>query len=71
MHADGAVEQIEIDATAARALYAAAFEAARTTGFHLVAEPVRLLPQPKLVEIVRRSQKLALEGEGGEADAQP
>jgi CRISPR-associated protein Csb1 len=71
VHADGAVEQIEIDATAARALYAAALEAARTTGFHLVAEPVRLLPQPKLVEIVRRSQKLALEGEGGEADAQP
>ena len=31
-------------------------------------EPIRLVPQDKLVEIVRRSQALALEGEGGEAD---
>jgi CRISPR-associated protein Csb1 len=34
----------------------------------LAAEPIRLIPQDKLVEIVRRSQALALEGEGGEAD---
>src|SRR5262249_24356433 len=34
----------------------------------LAAEPIRLTPQDKLVSIVRRSQELALEGEGGEAD---
>jgi CRISPR-associated protein Csb1 len=28
---------------------------------------MRLVPQDKLVAIVRRSQELALEGEGGEA----
>jgi CRISPR-associated protein Csb1 len=30
-------------------------------------EPIRLAPQDKLVAIVKKSQQLALEGEGGEA----
>ena len=71
VHADGAVEHLEIDGEAARALYAASLAAAREAELHLYAEPVRLRPQDKLVEIVHRSQRLALEGEGGEADPQP
>jgi CRISPR-associated protein Csb1 len=68
IHADGAIDRLEIDRPAARRLYADAFEAARGAGFHFSPEPVRLVPQDKLVEIVRRSQRLALAGEGGEAD---
>jgi CRISPR-associated protein Csb1 len=49
-------------------LYADAYDAASRAGFELAREPVRLVPQDKLVEIVRRSQRLALEGEGGEAE---
>jgi CRISPR-associated protein Csb1 len=71
VHADGAVDRLEIDGEAARALYAASLAAAREAEFRLYAEPVRLKPQAKLVEIVHRSQRLALEGEGGEADPQP
>ncbi|CAO3451143.1 CRISPR-associated protein Csb1 [Azospirillum argentinense] len=43
---------------------AAAIEA----GFALPEEPIRLIPQDKLIAIVRRSQELALEGKGGEGD---
>jgi CRISPR-associated protein Csb1 len=68
VHVDGSVDHLEIDREAARALYAASLEIARKAGFKLAAEPIRLKPQEKLVEIVRRSQTLALEGEGGEAD---
>jgi CRISPR-associated protein Csb1 len=67
IHADGTVDRLVIDGPAVRRLYTDAFEAARAAGFHLSAEPVRLVPQDKLVEIVRRSQRLALAGEGGEA----
>lgn len=70
VHADGTFDRIEIDRAAARALYAAALEAARAAGFQLAAEPVRLTPQDKLIEIVRKSQRLALEGAGGEAEAE-
>jgi CRISPR-associated protein Csb1 len=59
---------VEIERGAARALYAASLDAACKAGFNVAAEPIRLTPQDKLVEIVRRSQTLALEGEGGEAD---
>jgi CRISPR-associated protein Csb1 len=68
VHANGAIDRIEIDRAAARQLYAGALDAARGAGFLLAADPVRLIPQDKLVAIVRRSQTLALEGEGGEAD---
>jgi CRISPR-associated protein Csb1 len=67
VHADGTVDRVEIAAEAARALFTASLEAAHRAGFKLSTEPVRLTPQDKLVEIVRRSQTLALEGEGGEA----
>jgi CRISPR-associated protein Csb1 len=67
VHSDGSVDHLDIDRGAARALYAASLEAARKVGFKLAAEPIRLMPQEKLVEIVRQSQALALEGEGSEA----
>ena len=68
VHADGNVDHVEIERGAARALYAASLDATRKAGFNVAAEPIRLTPQNKLVEIVRRSQTLALEGEGREAD---
>jgi CRISPR-associated protein Csb1 len=68
VHADGAVDRLEIDRPTARRLYKDAFDAARALGFNLSGEPIRLVPQDKLVGIVRHSQRLALEGEGGEAD---
>jgi CRISPR-associated protein Csb1 len=68
VHQDGSAETVDVDRDAALTLYASALAAAREAGFALPAAPVRLTPQPKLVEIVRRSQALALEGEGGEAD---
>ena len=68
VHANGNVDHVEIERGAARALYAASLDATRKAGFNVAAEPIRLTPQNKLVEIVRRSQTLALEGEGGEAD---
>lgn len=70
VHPDGSTEEIALDRPAARALYEAAFQDARRAGFNLSAEPLALEPQEKLVEIIRRSQELALSGEGGdEGDA--
>ncbi|MGH7097947.1 MAG: type I-G CRISPR-associated RAMP protein Csb1/Cas7g [Stellaceae bacterium] len=68
VHADGRTDPLGIDRGSARQLYAEAFESACAAGFKLPREPVRLIPQDKLVAIVRQSQRLALEGEGGEAD---
>lgn len=66
--ADGTVTSIELVPEAAIALYADAVAAARATGFSLNAEPVRLTPQPKLVQIVLESMNKALAGEGGEGE---
>jgi CRISPR-associated protein Csb1 len=68
VHSDGATETVALDRAAVRALYQKAFEAAQRVGFNLSAEPLRLTPQDKLVEIVRRSQELALVGAGGEEE---
>jgi CRISPR-associated protein Csb1 len=68
VHADGSVERLEIGREAARAVHGAAHAAAAKAGFKFPAGPIVLTPQDKLVEIVRRSQRLALEGEGGEAE---
>lgn len=68
VHPDGAIDQISIDRGTAHSLYREAFENAKKAGFALSIEPLRLAPQDKLVEIVRRSQELALSGEGGEED---
>jgi CRISPR-associated protein Csb1 len=66
--ADGQAPTVDLDRAAARALYREAFAAAKKAGLALREEPIRLIPQDKLVEIVRKSQQLALAGEGGEAD---
>lgn len=68
VHPDGTTEEIAFDRNLARTLYATALDAARAVGFALESKPLRLTPQAKLVEIVRRSQELALSGEGGEED---
>ena len=65
---DGATEGVEINNETARTLYKSAFDKAQQAGFELPAEPLRLTPQDKLVEIVRKSQNLALSGEGGEEE---
>lgn len=65
---DGATETIAIDRATARALYQQAFKEAKQAGFDLSEEPLCLTPQDKLVEIVRKSQELALKGSGGDED---
>ncbi len=63
---DGSASDVKLDAAAARALYTEAFKAAQAAGFALSGEPVRLTPQDKLVSIVKQSQDMARQGEGGE-----
>lgn len=58
---DGKASAIDLDLTAARDMYTAAYAATRTAGFNLAATPVVLQPQEKLVHIVRESQRKALE----------
>jgi CRISPR-associated protein Csb1 len=66
VHPDGATEAVSINRDTARKLYKDAFDAAQSAGFKLSAQPLRLIPQDKLVEIIRKSQDLALRGAGGE-----
>lgn len=65
---DGSVEEVTLSLETGRRLYNDAFDRARSAGFSFPHEPIRLTPQDKLVEIVRRSQELALSGEGGEGE---
>lgn len=71
VRANGETPRVDLDRTAARALYREAFEVAKSSGLALRSEPLRLVPQDKLVAIVKESQRLALEGEGGEAEDAP
>lgn len=68
VHADGTTEAITMDRSATRQLYRDALSGARDAGFGLSETPLVLTPQKKLVEIVRRSQELALAGVGSDAD---
>ena len=68
VRSDGETESIAIDRKQASELYKAAFSAARKSDFDLSAQPLALKPQEKLVAIVRESQRLALEGKGGEEE---
>jgi len=54
------------DRVEARTLYEEAYECAESAGFDF--RSLVLRPQPKLLDIVRRSRQLALEGAGGEQD---
>jgi len=60
---DGTVTTIDLARDAATSLYEEAIAAARAEGFILAADPVRLLPQEKLVHIVRESMNKALADE--------
>jgi CRISPR-associated protein Csb1 len=68
VHPDGGADKLSLDRKTARGLYTKAFDAARGAGFALSAKPLSLVPQDKLIEIVRKSQVLALSGAGGEDD---
>jgi CRISPR-associated protein Csb1 len=65
---DGTTTPFDLTRDEAVALYAQALARAREAGFTLAAEPVRLAPQEKLVEIVRQSMSRALADQGGEVD---
>ncbi len=66
---DGTVTTLDVTRDEAVALYAEAVAAARAAGFGLAAEPVRLLPQEKLIHIVRESMNKALADEAEDDDA--
>jgi len=67
---DGTVSPLELTRDHAVKLYAEAVAAARLEGFTLDDKPVRLLPQDKLIHIVRESMNKALadEAEGDDAN---
>jgi len=66
VHPDGSTSPIDLSRDGARQFYQQAYDAAMGAGIPLSGEPLRLAPQQKLVDIVRRSQELALSGAGGE-----
>ena len=66
VRADGATDTIEMDPEQVRALYGEAYSEAASAGFRF--ESITLKPQEKLIEVVKRSRELALEGAGGEGD---
>lgn len=68
VHPDGSAVAIAIDRKQARTLYETAYGAAQKAGFALSSKPLELKPQDKLVEIVRKSQELALAGKGSEEE---
>lgn len=69
VHMDGSSVAVELSTRSARELYESARKEAIKAGFAFPAEPVTLIPQDKLVEIIRSSQELALAGAGGEEGA--
>jgi len=65
---DGSTEEFEIDADDAVALFKQGVAAAKDAGFPWNEEPIRLVPQKRLVELVAlsRAKALAGESEGGD-----
>ncbi len=64
---DGSTTPLELDRAAARTLYREAYAQAEAAGFQF--RSLTLKPQDKLIEIIRRSRQLALEGQGGEDES--
>jgi hypothetical protein len=60
-------ERYTLDSEAASKLVAAAATAAATAGFAWERVPLKLVPAPKLSDLIRESRKRAAEGEGEEA----
>jgi len=65
---DGTPTEFELDADAARNLYAEAVEAARAAGFALSGARTALTPSERLVELVRRSRERAEAGQAAPDD---
>jgi CRISPR-associated protein Csb1 len=63
VHRDGSAESFDIDADGSIALLNQAAEGAKAAGFPWNVEPIRLAPQPRLVELVALSRAKALAGE--------
>jgi CRISPR-associated protein Csb1 len=63
VHPDGSTESIEIDAEGAVHLFKDAVSAAKEAGFPWNEQPIELVPQPRLVELVAMSRAQALAGE--------
>jgi CRISPR-associated protein Csb1 len=66
VHPDGSTEEVSLDASQAQELYRDAFNAAKGAGFAFPDGPIELVPEDKLVSIVKQSQELALADKGGE-----
>ena len=64
--ADGTTKAIELDREQAQALYREVHAQATSAGFQF--QSITLTPQAKLIEIVKLSRELALEGSGRERD---
>ena len=67
VHWDGSSTAVDFDRDSAPVLYREAYRQAEAAGFAF--RSLTLTPQDKLVEIVRKSRELALEGEGGDDES--
>lgn len=65
VHADGSTEPFQADRETVLRVYREAYQNAEAAGFRF--ESLTLVPQPKLVEIIRQSREMALAGRGEEA----
>jgi len=63
VHPDGTVDQFEITAEDAISVLNEAVKAAKSAGFPWNEEPIRLVPQDRLVELVAQSRAKGLAGE--------
>ena len=63
VHPDGSTEKFDINDGDAVAILKQAVTAAKAAGFAWNEEPIRLVPQQRLVELVARSREKALAGE--------
>ena len=64
VHPDGSTEPFRADRETALQMYREAYANAETAGFQFAS--LTLIPQPKLVEIIRQSREMALAGRGQE-----
>ncbi len=64
VHPDGTAEPFQADRDMAVRIYREAYQSAESAGFRF--ESLTLVPQPKLVEIIRQSREMALAGRGEE-----
>jgi CRISPR-associated protein Csb1 len=63
VHSDGSTDDVEIEADHAAALFKDAVTEAKSAGFPWKDEPIKLVPQRRLVELVALSRAKALAGE--------